>query len=76
MAIDTRDKRSSAIACTVPPLLVIYQPDGTIGALDRQQVGGFIYRGIGAASPGGVTLLALDRSAFRRVFGRVFGRVN
>lgn len=77
MAIDTRDKRASAIACTVSPLLVIEQPDGAIGASDRVHVGGWIYRGISIAAPGGgVPLIALDRSVMRRVFGRVFGRVN
>lgn len=77
MAIDTRDKRASAIACTVSPLLVIEQPDGAIGAADRVHVGGWIYRGITVAAPGGgASLVVLERSMARRVFGRVFGRVN
>lgn len=77
MAIDTRDKRASAIAATLAPLTVAFQPDGTIGALDRQHVGGFIYRGVATGAPaGGASILALDRGRFRRVFGRVFGRVN
>jgi hypothetical protein len=51
VAIDSRDKRASAIAGTLAPLIVPFNPDAAIGAADRQHVGGWIYRGIAAAAP-------------------------
>lgn len=76
MAIDSKAKRASAFAATVTPLLVLPPPVSGVDAGDRQHVGGFIYRGIAAAAPGGATVIVQERGMFRRVWGRVWGRVN
>ncbi len=47
MAIDSADKRSSAMSL-LTDMVVAMTPDGSIVALDRQHVAGF-YRGIAAA---------------------------
>ena len=47
MAIDSADKRSSAMSL-LTDMVVAMTPDGSIVALDRQHVAGF-YRGISAA---------------------------
>lgn len=47
MAIDTRDKRASAIG--LPTFWIAPIPDGTIDAADRLQIAG-LYRGIAAVS--------------------------
>ena len=48
MAVDSRDKRASAL--TIPPFVVAPLADGTIGAQDREQAT-WIYSGIAPASP-------------------------
>ena len=73
--LDTRSKRASSVQILQPGTLSPVLPDGTIGQGDRQHAA-WSYSAINAAPPGGVTLMAMERSAFRRVFGRVFGRVN
>lgn len=50
MAVDTRDKRASALGVGRPGLFQTPTPDGTLSTLDRQQVC-FSYRGIAAAAP-------------------------
>jgi hypothetical protein len=73
--LDTRSKRASSVQILTPTTLAPVAPDGAMGQGDRQHVA-WSYSGINAAAPGGVTLMAMERSVFRRVFGRVFGRVN
>jgi len=73
--LDTRSKRASSVQVLGPATLAPVLPDGTIAQGDRQHIAR-TYSGIDASAPGGVTLMAMERSAFRRVFGRVFGRVN
>ena len=55
MAIDSENKRRSVSnwCCRIPP-----SPDGTIAAVDRQQVAGF-YSGIAADPPTAVIELLL-----------------
>lgn len=53
MALDTRNKRSSAINVSIPWRGQLPDPNGSINQADRQQVG-LHYSGILAASPGGV----------------------
>ena len=55
MAIDTRNKRASAIAILLPWRWMLPAPDGTITSSDRQQVAG-IYAGIAALEEYTVTL--------------------
>lgn len=50
MAIDTRDKRASALASLLAPLVAPFEPDGADSAADRQHIGGWIYRGVLAES--------------------------
>jgi len=50
VAIDTRDKRASALACGLPWLVPLPTPDGTIGAADRAHSAGF-YAGIAVGAP-------------------------
>lgn len=73
--MDTRDKRCSAIYVLQPWRGMLPLPDSSLDQGDRQHVA-FVYRGILAGAPGGATLIALERAAFRRVFGRVWGRIN
>jgi hypothetical protein len=73
--LDTRSKRASSVQVLGPATLTPVLPDGTIGQGDRQHIA-WTYSGIAAAAPGGVTLMAMERTKFRRMFGRVFGRVN
>lgn len=49
MAIDTRDKRASALGRGLRFLAIFPAPDGTIDAGDRLQIVG-LYRGIAAAA--------------------------
>ena len=69
MALDSRDKRASALGVAVATFaLVLPNPDGaTLDQGDRQQVS-FCYRGILAAAPGAdepyvVSALAMYRTA-------------
>ena len=73
--LDTRSKRASSVQILIPSILSSVLPDGTIDQADRQHTV-HAYSGILAAAPGGVTLIILDRSLFRFIFGRLFGRVN
>ena len=75
MAVDTRSKRASSVNFGKPYVASLVLPDGTIGQGDRQH-SAWSYSGILAAAAGGVTLMAMERAQFRRVFGRIFGRVN
>lgn len=50
MALDTRNKRASAIGYDMPFLHVYPNPDGAITALDRQQIA-WKYSGIAASPP-------------------------
>lgn len=50
MAIDTRDKRASAIGVALPWRSLLPAPDGVLDQGDRQQVA-LHYRGIAAANP-------------------------
>lgn len=50
MAIDTRDKRASALFITLPWRMVQPAPDGTIGVSDRL-IHGLAYSGIAADAP-------------------------
>lgn len=50
MAIDTRDKRASAVAMLMPWLVAPMVPDGSIDGTDKQHVVG-VYRGIGSVPP-------------------------
>jgi hypothetical protein len=52
MALDTRNKRSSAINVSSPWRGMLPVPDGSLDQGDRQQVG-LHYRGILSASPSG-----------------------
>ncbi|HEV8655645.1 MAG TPA: hypothetical protein VGR85_09060 [Candidatus Limnocylindria bacterium] len=75
MAIDTRNKRSSAVFVTMPWRAQLPAPDGAIGQGDRQAVA-FMYSGILATAAGGATLIAQVRGIHRPLFARIFGRVN
>ena len=50
MALDTRDKRSSAIMVSLPWRGLFPLPDGTVNQGDRQQCA-CMYRGIAAQTP-------------------------
>lgn len=50
MAVDTRNKRASAVAFALPFGRVFPAPDGTIATADRKHIG-FSYPGITAGSP-------------------------
>lgn len=52
MAIDTADKRSSAIETSIPWRGRLPLPDGSVNLGDRQQVA-LLYRGIVASGGGG-----------------------
>jgi hypothetical protein len=39
VAVDTRDKRASCLGFVAPPRLVLPNPDGTIAAAERCQLG-------------------------------------
>ena len=73
--LDTRSKRASSMQILEPATLAPVLPDGAIGQGDRQHIAR-AYGGINAAPPGGVTMMAMDRSIHRRMFGRIFGRIN
>jgi len=73
--LDTRSKRASSVQVLAPATLSLVLPDGTIGLGDRQHIA-WSYSGIAAGAPPAATLMAMERSLVRRVFGRVFGRVN
>jgi hypothetical protein len=77
MAIDTKEKRLSVLALDAAGTGIHTLPDptGAFDGGDRQHVLD-CYSGIAFGAPGGATLLAMERAAFRRAFGRVFGRVN
>lgn len=49
MALDTADKRASALACGLDARAVRPIPDGSLNGGDRQQVSG-LYRGIAASA--------------------------
>lgn len=59
----------------MPPRANKPNPDGAIAGADRLHAA-YIYRGIAVGAPTGGTIMAMERSRQRRVFGRVFGRVN
>jgi hypothetical protein len=46
VAIDTADKRASALGSALAPFVTPFDPDGSIGAEDRIHVGGWMYRGL------------------------------
>jgi len=73
--LDTRSKRAASVNLEKPYAASMVLPDGTLGQGDRQH-SAWSYSGILAAVAGGVTLLAMERSTFTRVFGRLYGRVN
>ena len=50
MAVDTRNKRASAILFALPFGRVFPAPDGTIATADRKHIG-FSYPGIAAGAP-------------------------
>jgi hypothetical protein len=50
MAVDTRNKRASCLACGLDFRCVRPDPDATIGAADRQQTA-WMYAGIAAITP-------------------------
>lgn len=51
MALDTRDKRASAVHVSLPWRGVLPAPDGSVGGADRQQ-SAFLYRGVAAGGGG------------------------
>ncbi|MGH7186762.1 MAG: hypothetical protein ACREIB_10870, partial [Pseudomonadota bacterium] len=72
----TRDRRASCINFDLGGSRVYPNPDGSLAnQADRQHMAGK-YPGIAAGAPAGTTLMAIERSLFRRVFGRIWGRVN
>lgn len=76
MPIDSRQKRMSALNVRAPwrgPLVDAAESGFTQG---NRQAADFMYSGILAGGAAASTLMALERAAFRRVFGRVWGRVN
>jgi len=78
MAIDTAERRASVHAYSGSDAALCARLDGValLSSRDRSHVTGR-YRGIATLSPGpGVSLVALERAAFRFIFGRVWGRVN
>ena len=62
MAIDTRDKRASAVFVAVRACYPA--PDGTIDQADRQHAAR-VYRGILAGAPPGIGLYSSDQGAHR-----------
>lgn len=77
MAIDTAEKRASVHAYSGQDAALCGRLDGltTLNAADKSHVT-CRYRGIAAGAPAAVTLMAMERAFFRRVFGRMWGRVN
>jgi len=75
MAIDTTEKKLSLMTFGDPTPETLPFADGSLDVGDKQHFLN-LYSGITAGAPGGVTLMAMERSKFRRVFGRIFGRVN
>jgi hypothetical protein len=76
MAIDTAAKRKSCIGIAAPWNRTGVIPDGSNLSAAQRLHADYLYSGIPSSAPGGVTLMAMERSKFRRVFGRIFGRVN
>ena len=70
MALDTRDKRASALGIDLKWLHVYPNPDGAISQLDRQQIAGK-YSGIAAA--GGSTASTAVTTDFI-IYARRHGR--
>lgn len=75
MAVDSRNKRSSATSVLRMWDANAPLADGTIGEYDRLQVAA-MYSGISAGAAPTEVLAAQMRASFRMVFGRVLGRVN
>lgn len=75
MAVDTRNKRASAIACRRLPWMRRFLPlaDGTIDQGDRQHVA-FVYRGILAGEPVAVPDPPFMNKSFRilRTINEIF----
>lgn len=69
MAIDTRDKRSSAVNITLPWRGLYPAPDGALDQADRQHVA-LLYRGISAAA-GGAPAATANQRLFTRNVGRL-----
>jgi len=69
MAIDTRDKRASAIASRRLPWMrrFAFAPDGSLTQPDRQHLG-YAYRGIAASGESPVTIADLSGVTNRRVY--------
>jgi hypothetical protein len=68
MAIDTRNKRSSAVSVGSPWRAMLPEPDGAVGQADRQHVA-LMYSGISAAEavPGDGGSLAAATFIRRRI---------
>lgn len=76
MAMDTRQKRMSAMHPASPwrgPMVDATESGFTQG---NRQAAAFMYSGILAGGAAAPTLMAMERAQFRRVFGRLWGRVN
>jgi hypothetical protein len=76
MAIDTAAKRKSTVGVGLHFLRMGIIPDGSNLSAPQRLHTQALYSGIAAGSPAGTTVLVLERSTFRLIFGRVWGRVN
>jgi hypothetical protein len=72
MAIDSQNKRRSVIFAVSRACYPV--ADATVDSGDRAHVTGE-YRGAFEAAASS-TLMAMEGSVFRRLFGRIFGGVN
>ena len=70
MAIDTRDKRSSAIHVSLPWRGLLPLPDGSLNQGDRQHTA-YMYRGILASSGTPAPVGTPKFEGFRRNVGRL-----
>lgn len=78
MAIDTAERRASVHAYSGSDSALCARLDGIalLSSRDRSHVTGR-YRGIAALAAGpSFSLIALERTLVRLVYGRVWGRVN
>lgn len=64
MALDTRNKRASAIGIGLALRLVLPSPDGAVGGPDRQQVA-YSYAGISAAELAVLNLCRAETRSLR-----------
>jgi hypothetical protein len=76
MAIDTAAKRKSCIGIGMASLRAGVIPDGSDLSAPQRLHSDFLYSGIAASAPGGVTLLAMERATWRNMTGGTWRRMG